>query len=176
MEIPIINETLFRANSPIKEDTIITKFIPYIVLAQKLYIRPILGDTLLTEIQLAIKTASESVPPGELPANLAAIVTEVAPSLSLYAIYTGLPYHWAAIQNKGVTLFNSENSDAVSLADINALRSWIQKDAERFAVMLTEYLHKCGNVTPGESCRENPRPKINFGVSGVRMHKTPKHH
>lgn len=30
MEIILINEELFRENSPIKDDTIITKFVPYI--------------------------------------------------------------------------------------------------------------------------------------------------
>lgn len=35
MEVVLINETLFKENGPIKEDTIITKFMPYINIAQK---------------------------------------------------------------------------------------------------------------------------------------------
>ena len=38
MEIVLINEALFTENSPIKENTIITKFVPYIGIAQKMYI------------------------------------------------------------------------------------------------------------------------------------------
>lgn len=31
MEIILINEELFRENSPIKDDTIVTKFVPYML-------------------------------------------------------------------------------------------------------------------------------------------------
>jgi hypothetical protein len=38
MEIILINEEIFKENSPIKDDTIITKFVPYLSIAQKMYI------------------------------------------------------------------------------------------------------------------------------------------
>ena len=55
MEIVLINEELFRENGPIKEDTIITKFVPYINIAQKMYIERILGKPLTDELKDQIK-------------------------------------------------------------------------------------------------------------------------
>ena len=43
MEILLISEKLFRENSPIQDNTNLVKFIPYIGIAQKIYIEPLLG-------------------------------------------------------------------------------------------------------------------------------------
>lgn len=152
MEIAIINEDLFKANSPVKDDTIITKFVPYIIIAQKMYIERILGRALLEQLQNDIKNAATT----SIPAHSQALIIEVAPALSFYAVYQGLPFHWAAIVNKGVTVRESENSGGISFNDIGALRRGLKDDAEYMATRLVKYL--CGCKTnyplwmPAEGC------------------------
>ena len=60
MEVVLINEELFKENSPIKDDTIITKFVPYISIAQKMYIERILGKPLSDELKDQVKAASRT--------------------------------------------------------------------------------------------------------------------
>lgn len=145
MEIQLINEKLFKENSPIKDDTVIAKFVPYINIAQKMYITPILGQALVEELQTQIKEASVVPAPSTNPItpDNQALIMALAPALSFWAVYQGLPFHWAAIVNKGVTLRESENSGAVGINDIAQLRRWLRDDAQRLSSDLAKYLCSC---------------------------------
>lgn len=141
----IITEDLFREFSPIKEDTIVSKFFPYISLAQAIYIRPILGDALMDELEMQVEQATKG---GEISPQNRALIREVAPVLAMYAVYQGLPYHWAAIVNKGITVRESENSKAVDISDIAQIRRWVLDDATVLASRLKAYLLRCKDSYP----------------------------
>jgi hypothetical protein len=149
MEVVLISNQLFRDNSPVKEDTILTKFIPYISLAQKMYIERILGQPLTDELKLQVKAASAPDAPADAitPANQA-LLAMIAPALSYYTVYQALPFHWAAIVNKGVTVRASENSNPVELGDLEWLSRRVKNDAERFAADLIAYLTRCASTYP----------------------------
>ena len=149
MEVVLINDQLFKENSPVRDDVVITDFVPYISIAQKLYIEPILGQPLTNELQAQVKAASQPNAPTDAitPANQALIVM-LAPALSFYAVYQGLPFHWASIVNKGVTLRESENSKAADSKDIAQLRRWVKDDAETFSRDLVAYLCRCRDKYP----------------------------
>lgn len=161
MEVVLINENLFKENGPIKEDTIITKFVPYINIAQKMYIERILGKPLTDELKAQVKAATHPGASGNeiTPANQA-LILKIAPALSFYAVYQGLPFHWASIVNKGLTKRNSENSDAVDVKDLAQLRRWVKDDAEELGNDLIEYLCSCKNNyplwKPGRGCGCGP--------------------
>lgn len=150
MEIQLISEALFKENSPIKEDTLIGKFIPYIGLAQRLYIDRILGVALVNEIKAEIKAAQADPVPTPYPISdkNKALIQLIAPALSFYTVYQALPFHWAAIVNKGVTIRESENSKGVSINDIAQLRKWIKDDAEALTEDLRRYLCGCRTSYP----------------------------
>lgn len=163
MEIAIINEDLFKQNSPIKDDTIISKFVPYILIAQRMYIERILGRPLLEELQAQIKEASEVDPvptPYPITPENQALILEIAPALSFYAVYQGIPFHWAAIVNKGITVRESENSKGVDIKDIAQLRRWLKDDAEYWARRLVDYLCGCKQNYP------NWKPASGYGCGG----------
>lgn len=145
MEIQLINQSLFLENSPIKSDTVITDFVPYINIAQKIYIVPILGRELTEQLQTQIKAASVDPAPTQNPItpDNQALIMALAPALSFWAVYQGLPFHWASIVNKGVTLRESENSSAVNINDIAQLRRWVRDDAIRLGQDLANYLCAC---------------------------------
>lgn len=150
MEIAIITEKLFKENSPIMDDTIITKFVPYIIMAQKMYIERIIGRALLEELQDQIKDAQENpdAEPYPITPENKALILEIAPALSFYSVYQGIPFHWAAIVNKGITLRESENSGAVDIKDIGQLRRWLKDDAEFMAQRLVTYMCGCKSNYP----------------------------
>ena len=95
----------------------------------------------------------------------------IAPALSYYAVYQGLPFHWAAIVNKGVTIRESENSKGVDIKDIAQLRRWLKDDAEELLRQLVEYLCECaanyplwqpGNYCGGCGCDGNKGGSVPF--------------
>lgn len=166
MEVALISDALFKQYGPVKEDTIATKFIPYILLAQKMYVEKILGRQLTDQLQAQIRAAEETpdADPYPITPESQALLLYVAPMLSHYAVYQGLPFHWAALVNKGVTLRNSENSDAVTLKDLAQLRRWLKDDAEEWGRQLLAYLCECGASYPLWS----PNGRCGDGCGGSR--------
>ena len=56
--ITLINEELFKLHSPITGNTDLTEFVPYLSIAQELYIAPLLGESLMSELKLQISQNS----------------------------------------------------------------------------------------------------------------------
>lgn len=168
-EIPLISEELFRENSPVKEDTVITKFAPYILIAQRLHIVPILGEPLTVELQDAIRA-------NDLTPAQSALIRVIAPALSFWAVYQALPFHWAAIVNKGVTLRESENSRATGIDDVAQLRRWLADDAQALTRDLEAYLGRCGdqfpNWRPPTLCGCGPDTPRNEYDHGIHIPRT----
>lgn len=136
IQLPLISEALFKQFSPVSSNTDITEFVPYIGIAQELHIEPILGEPLMSELkeQIASNTLS--------PEN-SDLVLKLAPALSFYAVYQALPFHWATIVNKGITIRESENSKGVDINDVAQLRRWIKDDAEILIAQLADFLCRC---------------------------------
>ena len=141
IQTPLITEKLFKQYSPVTSNTDITEFVPYICIAQELHIEPILGEPLMTELKDQISTNSLTPPNSDL-------ILKVAPALSFYAVYQALPFHWATIVNKGITIRESENSKGIDIKDLAQLRQWIKNDSEILATQLIEFLCRCRNEYP----------------------------
>ena len=140
-QISIINEQLFKQHSPVTANTDISEFIPYIHIAQELHIRPLLGELLIDELTHQVETNS-------LTADNSLLIVKIAPVLSFYAVYQALPFHWATIVNKGITIRESENSKGIDIKDLAQLRQWIKNDAEILKSQLTDFLNQHQSVYP----------------------------
>jgi hypothetical protein len=124
--------------------------------------RKILGVTLLAELQAQINAASVTPAPDPNPisADNRALLIELAPALSFYSVYQGLPFQWAKIQNKGITTLDSENSKSLEYTDIAKLQRKTLEDAEAFAHELIKYLCDCAakypswSPAPGYGCAD----------------------
>lgn len=139
--IPLITEALFKTSSPVTGNTELSEFIPYITIAQELHIEPILGEPLMSELK-------EQIENNTLTQTNSDLIIKIAPALSFYAVYQALPFHWATIVNKGVTIRESENSKGVDIKDIAQLRRWIKDDAETLVKQLINFLCKCRSNYP----------------------------
>lgn len=171
----LISEQMFKQFSPITTDTGIADFVPYINIAQMMYIEEVLGPALMDELQLQIKEANDhpNAEPYPITPHNQALLKEIAPALSFYACYQGLPTQWAKIVNKGLTLKQSENSQAVDIKDLGQLRRWIKDDAEYLLKRLIKYLCRCAKNyplwRPGDYCgggcgEQNKKPSSDFGI------------
>lgn len=141
MQIPLITEELFKQHSPVTSNTDIAEFVPYICIAQELYIESILGEPLMSELK-------DQISKNELTETNSDLIIKLAPALSFYAVYQALPFHWATIVNKGVTIRESENSKGVDIKDIAQLRRWIKDDAQTLQSQLITYLCNCRTKYP----------------------------
>lgn len=137
----LISEALFKKYSPVKDDTDIKKFTPFVIIAQQLYTDKILGDPLRVELETQIKT-------GTITPHNRALLEVLAPVVANYAVYQGLPFHWASISNKGLTIRKSENSEAVSVNDVGQLRAWLLNDCIVFQKRFIDYMCKCAKNYP----------------------------
>lgn len=141
MDVLIISEELLKDYSPITDDTVIKEFLPYIGIVQAIYIEPILGEELLDELKLQVKNNNLT------PLN-SALILKIAPALSHFTVYQGLPFHWATIVNKGITIRESENSKALTTDDLAWLSRRVRNDAETLLSLTIKYLCKCKNNYP----------------------------
>lgn len=141
MDVLIINEELLKDYSPITDNTVIKEFVPYIGIVQSIYIEPLLGEELLDELKMQVKTNSLT------PLN-SALLLKLAPALAHFTVYQGLPFHWATIVNKGITIRESENSKALSTDDLAWLSLRIRNDAETLLDLAVKYLCKCKDNYP----------------------------
>lgn len=160
IQLPLITEKLFKQYSPVTSNTDITEFVPYIGIAQELHIAPVLGEPLMTELK-------EQIAANSLTPENSDLILKVAPALSFYAVYQALPFHWATIVNKGITIRESENSKGVNINDVAQLRRWIKDDAEILVQQLSDFLCRCKASYPlwrpaGGCCDE----VINEGIAG----------
>jgi hypothetical protein len=136
IQLPLISESLFKQYSPVTSNTNITEFVPYIGIAQELHIEPVLGEPLMSELKKQIADNS-------LTSENSSLILRIAPALSFYAVYQALPFHWAAIVNKGITIRDSENSKGIDIKDLAQLRQWIKNDADILKGQLVDFLCRC---------------------------------
>lgn len=139
--IALINEELFKQHSPVTSNADLTEFIPYLAIAQELYLAPVLGESLMSELKAQIMN-------NNLSESNSQLLVRIAPALSFYAVYQGLPFHWASIVNKGITIRESENSKGIDISDVAQLRRWIKDDAEIFAKLMVDFLSSAPNDYP----------------------------
>ncbi|MDH6311152.1 hypothetical protein M2451_004045 [Dysgonomonas sp. PFB1-18] len=140
-QLPLITEKLFKQHSPVTSNTDISEFIPYISIAQDLHIAGILGIPLMDELHEQVKSNT-------LTAESSELILKIAPALSFYAVYQALPFHWATIVNKGITIRESENSKGIDIKDLAQLRQWIKNDADTLKERLTDFLRSHREVYP----------------------------
>ncbi len=174
-EIVLINEVLLKKYSPITDNTDVTEFVPYISIAQKLHINKILGIALLNELEDQIINDNLTPTNGDL-------MIKIAPALSIWTCYQALPFHWMKIVNKGVTSFDSENSNAATLKDVGQLRQYLKDDAQTLTQQLIDFLCECKSNyplwMPDVDCKCRCNDKDEFGTaklkydSGVHFYKT----
>lgn len=135
-ETVIISEELLKRYSPISTNVGVEKVFPYVLLAQDFYVRPILGDALLNDLQIAISN-------GNLTDTDKALVLKVAPMLANYTTYLALRSLAYSVTEKGLTKENSENSTALDRTELGDLKQELKQTAEKCAELLVRFLCTC---------------------------------
>lgn len=135
-ETVIISEDLLKRYSPISANVGVSKVFPYVLLAQDFFVRPILGDALLNDLQIAVANA-------QLTDSDKALIIKIAPMLANYTTYLALRSLAYSVTEKGLTKENSENSAALDRSELGDLKMELKQTAEQCAELLVRYLCIC---------------------------------
>lgn len=137
----LINESYFKAYSPIPNNYDWSEIRPFVHTAEKIWVEPILGTALYEEL---IQQVNDNV---VTPEN-ATLLLQIYPYLSFAICFESLPfiaYHFSEV---GITAGKSDNSDSISVKGINYISSTIRSQVETMKSLLKKYLNKNKDLYP----------------------------
>lgn len=129
----LITEEYFKTYSPISDNYNIKDIKPYFHVAEKLWIEPIIGtplyEELLDEVEKNVVT----------PEN-ATLLLNIYPLLAFAIVYESLPFVGYHLSQVGITRGKSENSEPVSINDVNYISTQLRNQCETMKMLLKKFL------------------------------------
>lgn len=143
----IINEKYLKQYSPIPLNYNIAEVKNYIGVAEKIWVKPVIGYELFDEIE-------EQVMKNEVSEENATLLTEggLWQYLSFATVLEALPILWGHISEVGITKGKSENSDSLSLKDMTYISQHIRNQVEVLKDQLKKWLCEHNESFPSMDC------------------------
>lgn len=136
IQIPsIINEAYFKKYSPIPRNFNIDDIRPYFNIAEQIWVIPILGHPLYEELL-------EQVVKNEVSEENSTLLLMLYPYLSYSIVYEALPFISYHLTEVGITKGKSDNSDSVSINDVNYINSHIRAQVEAMKSLFKKWLNE----------------------------------
>ena len=129
----LITEEYFKTYSPISDNYNIKDIKPYFHVAEKLWIEPIVGTPLYEELL-------DEVEKDEVTPEHATLLLNIYPLLSFAIVYESLPFVSYHLSQVGITKGKSENSDSVSIKDVNYISTQLRNQCETMKMLLKKFL------------------------------------
>lgn len=154
----LINKKFFSEYSPIGKNYDYSEIMLYVPVATKIWLRPLIGDALVDELEEQIENNTIS----EVNATL---LTEggLWQYLCYATCYEGLPFLWTHISEVGITIGKSDNSDSITLKDLTFIQQHLRSQVEVLKDYLKKWLCERNEIFPtldccgcGCSCCEQP--------------------
>lgn len=143
----IINETYFKKYSPIPLNYNMAEIKNYVGVAEKIWVKPLLGDELFERIE-------DEVEHNTVSSEIATLLTEggLWQYLSFATVYEALPMVWAHITEVGVTKGKSDNSDSLDLKDMTYVNQHLRNQVEVLKDQLKKWLCEHNDTFPTIDC------------------------
>ena len=129
----LITEDYFKTYSPIPDNYNIKEIKPYFHVAEKLWIEPIIGMPLYEELL-------DEVEKNEVTPENATLLLNIYPLLAFAIVYESLPFVGYHLSQVGITKGKSENSEPVSINDVNYISSQLRNQCETMKKLLKKFL------------------------------------
>lgn len=131
----IINEKYLKQYSPIPLNYNLDEVKNYIPVAEKIWIRPLIGADLFDEIEYQVEHNNVSD-------ENAALLTEggLWQYLAFAVTYESLPLLWSHISEVGLTKGKSDNSDSLTLKDITYVQNHLRGQVEFLKDAVKKYI------------------------------------
>ena len=143
----IINEKYFKQYSPVPLNYNMAEIKNYINVAEKIWVRPLIGDDLYYELEDQVKNNNVS----DINATL---LTEggLWQYLSFATVFEGLPFIWAHISEVGLTKGKSDNSDSLDLKDLTLVQQHLRNQTEVLKDQLKKWLCERSDIFTIDCC------------------------
>ena len=171
----IINETFFKKFSPIPVNYNMAEIKNYIGVAEKIWVKPLIGNDLFDEIQ-------EQIDNNEVSEENATLLTEggLWQYLAFATVYEALPIIWSHISEVGITKGKSENADSLTLKDMTYVSQHLRNQVEVLKDQLKKWICEHNEYYPladvcacGCSCC-NKHPKLNMPNPNQQIYRNLK--
>ena len=129
----LITEEYFKTYSPISDNYNIKDIKPYFHVAEKLWIEPIIGTPLYEELL-------DEVEKNEVTSENATLLLNIYPLLAFAIVYESLPFVGYHLSQVGITKGKSENSEPVSINDVNYISTQLRNQCETMKKLLKKFL------------------------------------
>lgn len=132
-------DVLFISESNLKENTSVSNnvspklLLPYVSLAQELYILPVLGEDLYEQI-------IDQISGGTISSTNQTLIDKSVKTVVFYSLYESLPFIRNRIDQTGVVFNVDDRYEAVDITSFNALRQSIKNNAESFMDQFKDWL------------------------------------
>lgn len=131
----IINEKYFKQYSPIPVNYDMTEIKNYIGVAEKIWVKPLIGHDLFDEIQ-------DQIDNNEVSEENATLLTEggLWQYLAFATVYEALPIIWSHISEVGITKGKSDNADSLTLKDMTYVSQHLRNQVEVLKDQLKKWI------------------------------------
>ena len=129
----LITEDYFKTYSPISDNYNIKDIKPYFHVAEKLWIEPIIGTPLYEELLYEVEK-------NEVTPENATLLLNIYPLLAFAIVYESLPFVGYHLSQVGITKGKSENSEPVSINDVNYISTQLRNQCETMKKLLKKFL------------------------------------
>jgi hypothetical protein len=169
----IINQTYLKKYSPIPLNYNLAEVMNYVGVAEKIWVKPLIGYDLFDEIEEQVANNTVS------PEN-ATLLTDggLWQYLSYSTCLEGLPFIWAHISEVGVTKGKSDNSDSLDLKDMTYVTQHLRNQVEVLKDQLKRWICEHYTYYPkADVCACNcdccnNSPKLNAPNPNVELYST----
>lgn len=131
----IINKKYLKEYSPIPLNYQLDEVMNYVNVAEKIWVKPLIGEELYDELQQQVDDDDLS------EANATLLVDGGLWQYLAYSVtYEALPFIWANISQVGITLGKSENADSVTLKDLTYIQNHLRVQVEVLKDQVKDWL------------------------------------
>lgn len=159
--------------SPVPSNYDVSNLLPYVSIAEKIWVIPIIGNDLYQEIDEQLHTPSG----GTLSPENATLLTESGglwQYLAFATLLEGLPFIWVSLTEAGLQLGKSDNSDSVSLKDLTLIQTHIRNQVIIQRELLVKYLCSHTDSFPLFDTSVCPDCQCSCGNKGAKLYSAPK--
>lgn len=131
----IINQTYLKKFSPIPLNYNMAEVMNYVGVAEKIWVKPLIGYELFDEIEEQVKN-------NEVSEENATLLTDggLWQYLAFATVFEALPMIWSHISEVGITKGKSDNSDSLDLKDMTYVTQHLRNQVEVLKDQLKKWI------------------------------------
>ena len=119
----VLTEEYLKANAPISININLKQIKPYISIAEKIWLEPVIGTPLYEELLEEVNTNT-------LTEENSTLYLMLAPYISFAVIYESAPFLMYHFSDVGVTRGKSDNSDSITINEANFISTRLRSTLE----------------------------------------------